>query len=86
MVTELDIPKILKTVREELERKGRERALELRLEERDYRLEDDWLYLCVTPANQGIRPFEYAEILGEIEKDLREQGNDNVLLVPSLAD
>ncbi len=86
MVTEKDIPAIVQDVQRRLAEKGRERGLALELKAQDYRLEDNWLYLCVIPAQESVRPFDYAEILSEIEAELRQEGFDNVLLVPTLAE
>ncbi|MCX7020554.1 MAG: hypothetical protein WCK47_15290 [bacterium] len=60
--------------------------MDLQVEDRDYRLEDDWLYVCVYPVTKGIRPYDYAEILAETEKELRAEGIDNVLIVPTRED
>ena len=86
MITENDIPRVVQDIRERLSRKSQERNLPIRLEEENYQLEDNWLYLAVTPTQGGIHPFLYAEMLGEIETELRRDGIDNVLLVPSFAD
>ena len=82
--TTSDIPKILDSVRGLLS-KGERRGVPLKIEE-DYQLEDDWLYLCVTPTKKGVRALDYAEVLGEIEDDLRKEGYDRVLLVPTLSE
>ena len=80
-----DIHEVVDWVRERLASMQRERNIELKLEERDYRLEDDWLFLTVLPARPGIRASEYAEAMAEIEKELHEEKNiDHVLLVPAI--
>jgi hypothetical protein len=86
MITENDIPQVVQDVKDRLSRKSLERHLPLELEDRDYHLEDDWLLLSVTPTQEGVHPFLYAELLGEIEAELRKDGVDNVLLVPTLPD
>ena len=80
-----EIKDVVDWVRNRLEEYRRERDVQLTLEERDYRLEDEWLYLVVTPARPGIRASDYAEIMAEIEKELYEKKKiDNVLLVPAI--
>lgn len=48
------------------------------------KLEDDWLYIVVVPSRPGVRASEYANYMSKIERELREAGDDNVLLVPAL--
>jgi hypothetical protein len=50
------------------------------------KLDDDWLYIVVVPSKAGIRASEYANFMSKIERELRAQGDDNVLLVPALED
>jgi hypothetical protein len=50
------------------------------------KLDDDWLYIVVLPSKPGVRASEYANFMSKIERELRAQGNDNVLLVPALDD
>lgn len=85
-ITTKDLPQIIDSVRRHLEAKDRDRHWGLRLQEKDYRLEDDWLYLIVTTTGEGIRPSEYAKVLDEVEKELSQEGTDNILLVPALDD
>jgi hypothetical protein len=86
MVTEQDIPKIVDDVRKLLDEKSQKFHVNIQLEQQDYRLEDDWLYLCVTSSDPEVRVLDYSDALDEIEKDLRSHGIDHVLLVPALAD
>ena len=52
----------------------------------EYLQQEEWLYLIVVPAKEGIRAYEYAKALTDVEEKLRrEEHVDNVLLVPSLA-
>ena len=85
-VMQKDIPEVIVDVNERLASKGKPLGLDLMVEPRDYRIEDDWLYLCVTTSQEGIRPFDFAEVLGDVERELRRDGVDKVLLVPTLAD
>lgn len=50
------------------------------------KLDDDWLYIVVIPSRPGMRASEYANYMSKVERELREQGDDNVLLVPALED
>lgn len=81
-----EVSGVVDKVRELLSRLGKDRSVVLELEDQDYKLEDEWLYLCVTSKKPGIRASDYAELLADIEKELRDQQIDNVLLVPAVAD
>ncbi len=50
------------------------------------KLDDDWLSIVVVPSRPGVRALDYANVMSQIERELREQGDDNVLLVPALED
>ena len=50
------------------------------------KLDDDWLSIVVMPSRQGVRALDYADLMSRIERELREQGDDNVLLAPALED
>lgn len=50
------------------------------------KLDDDWLYIVVVPSRPGVRASEHANFMSKIERELRAAGDDNVLLVPALAD
>ena len=50
------------------------------------KFDDDWLYIMVVPSKPGVRASEYANFMSKIERELRAQGDDQVLLVPALAD
>jgi len=47
-------------------------------------LADGWLYIVVVPAKPGVRASDYARLMSQIERELREQGDERVLLVPAL--
>jgi hypothetical protein len=51
-----------------------------------HKLDDDWLYIVVVPSQPGVRALEYAEYMSKIERELRKEGDDKVLLVPALDD
>jgi len=50
------------------------------------KLDDDWLYIVVVPTRPGVRASEYANFMARIERELRQQGEDKILLVPALQD
>ncbi len=52
----------------------------------NYKLDDEWLYIVVVPAKPGVRASDYANFMSKVEHELRAQGDDNVLLVPTLED
>ncbi len=43
---------------------------------------DEWLYLLVSPAQEGERASKHAHLMTEIERKLRGEGFNQVLLVP----
>ena len=49
-------------------------------------LDDDWLYLTVELDQPGGRAADHARLMARIERQLRQEGYDQVLLVPALAD
>lgn len=51
-----------------------------------YRLDDDWLYIAVSPAKPGVRASDHANLMARIERNLRASGIDQVLLVPAIED
>jgi hypothetical protein len=50
------------------------------------KLDGDWLYIVVVPSRAGVRASDYANYMSRIERELRAEGEDNVLLVPALED
>jgi hypothetical protein len=52
----------------------------------DSKLDDDWLYIVVVPKKPGVRASDHAETMTKIERQLRAEGEKNVLLVPALED
>lgn len=74
-------------------RNGVQALLDSKCKRRDFRLEvsghstdEDWVLVVVVPTEAGIRAYDYAEILSEVEKELRASDRDyeHVLLVPTL--
>ena len=50
------------------------------------KLDDTWLYITVEPARPGISALDHANAMSRIERELRDAGVDEVLLVPAKAD
>ena len=50
------------------------------------KLEDGWLYIVVIPSKAGVHASDYARQMTQIERELRAEGDNNVLLVPALED
>jgi hypothetical protein len=48
------------------------------------KLDDDWLYIEVIPAKPGVRASDHAGLMAQIERNLRADGIDRVLLLPAL--
>ena len=36
----------------------------------DFKLDDDWLYVVVTPSRPGIRASDHANLMSKIEREL----------------
>lgn len=50
------------------------------------KLDDEWLYIVVVPSRAGVRASDYANYMSKIERELRAEGDENVLLIPALVD
>ena len=83
MPTQEQVPGIVAEVRQRL---ADEAQQGVRLKVTGERLEDDWLYVVVTPIEAGVRASDHARLMSQIERALRQEGNDHVLLVPALED
>lgn len=80
MPTTQEVPGIIEKARKRLDREG------VALKVAEERLEDDWLYIVVVPTRPGVRASEHARLMSQIERELRQEGDDNVLLVPAMED
>lgn len=83
MPTTQQITDIVETVRKRLA-EGEREGIHLKVVSE--KLDDDWLYIVVVPSKPGVRASEYANFMSKIERELRAQGDDQVLLVPALED
>ncbi|MCC5877784.1 MAG: hypothetical protein JJU11_16310 [Candidatus Sumerlaeia bacterium] len=84
-MTPEQIQQIIERVNSRLITLGRGRGVDLHVEKEGSTFDDDWLYVSVETTTDKIRVADFAEILSEIEAELRQQGVNNVLLVPSHA-
>lgn len=83
MPTQAEVPGIVAEVRKRLadvEKQG------VHLQVMSDRLDDDWLYVVVAPSRPGERALDHANYMSQIERDLRQKGIGNVLLIPVLED
>ena len=83
MPTQQEVPAIVAEVRQQLAVAAQQGV---RLEVSGERLDDDWLYVMVTPAEPGVRASDHAGLMSKVERHLRQRGAGNVLLVPTLDD
>lgn len=85
-MNENQISGIVEKVKARLSELSSERHVGLALLEKNYRLEDDWLYLVITPTRPGDRASDYADLMSTIKSELRKEDIENVLLVPAVED
>jgi len=83
MPTQAQVPEIVAKVRQRLDDVAKQGVY---LEVVSEKLDDGWLYVVVTPSRPGVRASDHARIMSQIERDLRKQGTDRLLLVPTLED
>ena len=81
MPTQEEVPEIVEEVRRRLADVANE-GVHLRVT--GDKLEDDWLYVEVSPSQPGVRAYDHALVMSRIERELRSRGKDHVLLVPTL--
>lgn len=86
IISDNKIDDFLKDVQKRLDKKSQNTHIKLKVEMDGYVRDDDWLHIVVSPAQKGIRAYQYVEALSEVEKELRADGIDNVLLVPAMGD
>jgi len=77
------IQQVVDRVGDRLSVLGKLKGVVLRVLKEDTKYEDDWLYVCVTSPQANVRASDYAELLSDIEEELRAARIENVLLVPT---
>ena len=83
MPTQAQVPGILAEIRQRLQAAA---GQGVPLQVSGQKLDDDWLYVVVTPTQAGVRASDHAQFMSRIERELREAGTEHVLLVPALED
>ena len=78
-----DVDQIMKKVEARL---AEEEANGIPLKVASRKLDDDWLYVEIVPKQPGVRASDYARLMAQIERELRAQGDDQVLLLPAMED
>ena len=48
--------------------------------------EDGWLHFVVSPGGPGVRAYDYAKALSDVQLELRDEGIMDVLLFPEMPD
>ena len=81
--TQQQVDQIIKKVESRL---AAEEAKGVPLKVAGHKLDDDWLYVVVVPKQAGVRASDHARLMSRIERELRAEGDDQVLLVPALED
>lgn len=80
MPSAVEVPEILGFIKQRLA----EASDLVRLEVTDDEMEDDYLYVVVTPAAVGIRASDHADLMSKIEGEVERNGWQNVYLVPTI--
>jgi hypothetical protein len=83
MPTQAQVPEIVAEVRQRLDEVAKQGV---HLQVVSEKLEDGWLYIVVTPTQPGVRGSDHARVMSQIEREMRKQGTDRLLLVPTLED
>jgi hypothetical protein len=86
MRTQADIDAILRDVRAKLDSRKQTGGPDLYIPPDGYSQDDDWLTLLVSPGVPGIQAYQYVQALSELNRELRANGVEHVLLVPAFAD
>lgn len=81
MPTQAEVPGIVAEVRRRLTEIANQGV---HLQVTGDKLEDDWLYVVVSPSRPGVSALDHANLMVQIERELRRQGKEHVLLVPTL--
>jgi hypothetical protein len=83
MPTQAEVPGIVAEVRRRLADVA---AQGIHLQVTGDKLEDDWLYVVVSPSQPGTHALDHANYMSKIERELRQQGKTHALLVLTLED
>ena len=86
MRTQPEIDAVLTDVRAKLYIARQATGLALEVPPGGYDQHDGWLSVIVTPIGTGVRAYEYVEALGDVERAIRADGHQQVVLVPAMGD
>lgn len=84
--TRADLGQLISHVQELLDAKKEAFGTDLGVSQDELRQDGDWTYLVVSPRRPGIRAYDYARVLTEVERELRAEGIDHVILLVTLED
>jgi hypothetical protein len=84
--TQEDIDLLRKHVQNLLDKRMKRRNFRLKVTRVD-REEDEWTYFIVSPTRRNVRVYDYADVLSDVEIELRrDEKLEGVLLVPSIGE
>jgi hypothetical protein len=63
-------------------RKHQPTKYKLHVVPRACRQEDDWWYICVRPGRKDVRPYDYYDIMAQVEREIQDEEEMNIALVP----
>jgi len=86
MRTQSQIDAIIRDVQSRLVSSQKLTGVDLQVPPGGYLEDGGWLNIVVTPVNPGVRAHQYVEALSSIERALRANGIQQVLLVPAISD
>jgi len=86
MIAESDVKTVVEKIERKLEALRVAKGISLGVVPHDYRVDDEWLCVIVVPTEPGVRGSDYADSLSQVEKELRAEGIDHVLLLPEVHD
>ncbi|HEX4124743.1 MAG TPA: hypothetical protein VHY37_08470 [Tepidisphaeraceae bacterium] len=81
-----NVKSILKIVQEKLEQRAQKSGIALKVSPEASRQEDQWLYVVVSPGRAGIRAYDFVSTLSDVERELKNEGIEHVLVLPMLAE
>ena len=79
-----DIERLRRDIQRRLDRRREKLGFALKVTDTTLQ-EAEWLHFVVVPDGPGVRAYDYAHALTEVEDEMRKEGGDrHVLLVPAL--
>jgi len=86
--TESDIESLRQRVQQKVDRECTRKRLDFRLIVKEASVEEEeWVYVIVVPDREGVRAYDYAKVLSDVELELRrDEHEQHVLILPALDD